>query len=933
MTGTPPATTKTITGLTAGTAYTFTVQAINPGGAGPVSSPSNAVTPSGAGVPAAPTGVTAQADTKSANVDWTAPADDGGSAITGYRITPYAGSTAGTPVDAGASATRARVTGLTNGTAYTLQGPGRSNAGGPGTASAATSAVTPKASILELATPGVVDAGDNSAVNLGVKFRSSVAGQITGLRFYKSASNTGTHVGSLYAAGGGAPLAQATFASESASGWQTVTFANPVSITANTTYVAAYLAPQGGYSATGGAFSSGAIANPPLTAISNDDGLNGVYALQREPDVPDRQLERDELLGGRPVRPGSLIMRARILILLALAAAAAAFSRVRRRRRRQGRAGQRREPAQGRAAGRRPPSRARARTRARARARKAEQPGYQALVENQDKDPRSRFTPCNLVTKAQARAILGTPILEPSEGAQGPTCIYRSEDGKAFVTLAVQPVKVTPDPAQAAAGADRRRRRPHRLLRPVRPGDALRAARRGAAPWRSAHRATWPSDSPRRRCGSCSPPRALVRHVPGVGLRRARSRVQPRPAPEPAVRRTVILLGLTSLLTDISSEMVVTILPLYLVAVGGFSPLAFGVIDGIYNGATAIVRLASGYIGDRFKRHKEVAATGYGLSAICKLALVLVGTAVSSIAAVVLIDRFGKGIRTAPRDAMISLATPKEQLGTAFGVHRAMDTVGAMIGPLLAFVLLAIAPLAFDSVFLVSFCIAIVGFAVLVLFVNGRDRAPGAKAPGAPAVAARRRRAAQACRASARVLVAGDGPEPRHRQRRLHLPRAAGGARPRHVALPAAVRRQRRHVHGAGDPVRAARRPDRPRPACSSAATRCCSRPTSSSCCRSAAGSSSPATLGLLGAYYAATDGVLMALGSAVVPDEVRGSGLALLGSATSVARLFASVAFGGALDRVRARPTRSCGSASGSSSPARSPPSSCCGPRSRAGA
>src|SRR3954452_17337388 len=97
------------------------------------------------------------------------------------------------------------------------------------------------------------------------------------------------------------------------------------------------------------------------------------------------------------------------------------------------------------------------------------------------------------------------------------------------------------------------------------------------------------------------------------------------------VSRTGGLLGLTSLLTDISSEMVVTILPLYLVAVGGFSPLAFGVIDGIYNGATAIVRLASAYIADRFKRHKEVPAVGYGLSAVCKLALVLVGTAVSSI--------------------------------------------------------------------------------------------------------------------------------------------------------------------------------------------------------------------------------------------------------------------------------------------------------------
>ena len=128
--------------------------------------------------------------------------------------------------------------------------------------------------------------------------------------------------------------------------------------------------------------------------------------------------------------------------------------------------------------------------------------------------------------------------------------------------------------------------------------------------------------------------------------------------------------------------MVVTVLPLYLVYVGGFSPLAFGLIDGIYNGAIAIVRLASGYIGDRWRRHKEVAVTGYGISAVCKLLLLGVGTAVSAIGAVVLLDRAGKGIRTAPRDAMISLSTPKEELGTAFGVHRAMDTTGAMLGPL-----------------------------------------------------------------------------------------------------------------------------------------------------------------------------------------------------------------------------------------------------------
>src|SRR6478609_5176126 len=194
-----------------------------------------------------------------------------------------------------------------------------------------------------------------------------------------------------------------------------------------------------------------------------------------------------------------------------------------------------------------------------------------------------------------------------------------------------------------------------------------------------------------------------------TALLRARRRILSSDAAQPRVARTVLLLGMTSLFTDISSEMVVTILPLYLIAVGGFSPLAFGVIDGIYNGAAALVGLASGFIGDRFRRHKEVATAGYGLSAVCKLLLATVGTALSAIGATVLMDRIGKGIRTAPRDAMISLSTPERQLGAAFGVHRALDTTGAMIGPLLAFGLLALAPLAFNSIFLVSFFIALIG--------------------------------------------------------------------------------------------------------------------------------------------------------------------------------------------------------------------------------
>ena len=359
----------------------------------------------------------------------------------------------------------------------------------------------------------------------------------------------------------------------------------------------------------------------------------------------------------------------------------------------------------------------------------------------------------------------------------------------------------------------------------------------------------------------------------------------------PAVRRTVILLGLTSLLTDISSEMVATILPLYLVAVGGFSPLAFGVIDGIYNGATAFVRLASGYLGDRFKRHKEVAATGYGVSAACKLALVLVGTAVSSIAAVVLIDRFGKGIRTAPRDAMISLATPKDQLGIAFGVHRAMDTVGAMIGPLLAFVLLAIAPFAFDSLFLVSFCIAIVGFAILVLFVNGRDRAPGAIAPerepslrGAGALLkVPRFRAVLAAGTVLSLATASDAFIFLALQERLDLgtslfPLLFVGSAGTFMVLAIPFGRLADRI-GRGPVFLGGY-------ALLLATYVVVLLPLGGWVVLAGA-------LGLLGAYYAATDGVLMALGSAVVPDEVRGSGLALLGSATSVARLLASVAFG----------------------------------------
>ncbi len=123
------------------------------------------------------------------------------------------------------------------------------------------------------AVPGVVDMGGDSALNLGVRFQSSVAGTISGIRFYKGVNNTGTHIGTLYT-DTGTQLAQATFTGESASGWQQVNF-TPVSINANTTYVAAYLANNGHWSRTVNYFYTSGYSNPPLS--SPESGTNGEY--------------------------------------------------------------------------------------------------------------------------------------------------------------------------------------------------------------------------------------------------------------------------------------------------------------------------------------------------------------------------------------------------------------------------------------------------------------------------------------------------------------------------------------------------------------------------------------------------------------------------------------------------------------------------------
>jgi len=126
-------------------------------------------------------------------------------------------------------------------------------------------------------TPGTASSSDTSSVELGVKFTSDISGYIVGIRFYKGASNTGTHVGSLWSATG-TVLSSATFTGESASGWQEVDFGTPVAISANTVYVASYHAPAGGYAINQGYFANSGFDNPPLHALKDGtNGGNGVY--------------------------------------------------------------------------------------------------------------------------------------------------------------------------------------------------------------------------------------------------------------------------------------------------------------------------------------------------------------------------------------------------------------------------------------------------------------------------------------------------------------------------------------------------------------------------------------------------------------------------------------------------------------------------------
>lgn len=191
-----------------------------------------------------------------------------------------------------------------------------------------------------------------------------------------------------------------------------------------------------------------------------------------------------------------------------------------------------------------------------------------------------------------------------------------------------------------------------------------------------------------------------------------------------SISTNVLVLGVVSLLTDMSSEMIYPVMPLFLSLIGA-SGLVIGLIEGASETTASLLKVVSGWYSDKFDRRKPFIVSGYSLSSLIKPALIF-ATAPFQVLWIKIAERVGKGIRSAPRDALIADSTPQEVRGVAYGFHKAMDSLGAVVGPIITLVIILTVALSELGTYRLIFTIAVIpafaAVAVVIFFVREKEK-------------------------------------------------------------------------------------------------------------------------------------------------------------------------------------------------------------------
>ena len=204
-----------------------------------------------------------------------------------------------------------------------------------------------------------------------------------------------------------------------------------------------------------------------------------------------------------------------------------------------------------------------------------------------------------------------------------------------------------------------------------------------------------------------------------------RNQKEPAAKPRAAIPRTVWALGFVSLLMDVSSEMIHALLPLFMAGTLGASTVVIGLIEGVGEGTALITKVFSGAIADRFRNHKLLVLLGYSLGVLSK-PLFAAADQIGVVFLARFMDRIGKGIRGAPRDAIVAAVTPRKLWGAAYGLRQSLDAAGAFVGPAIASLLLFFADADLREIFWIAL---IPGILCILMIIFGVENGADAGAP------------------------------------------------------------------------------------------------------------------------------------------------------------------------------------------------------------